>query len=241
MFVAHGLMYAMEPRQPINQLHEMGLPLYLWLDWVNKVQTAYLTSDVFRRVAKRFWGSELAVDFSTYDGKAVAVKKIQDRHCVRDSLILCDFALNNASSVRYSEDHVGDPTLESKMLLAVTGRDTDEDELNMIGERIFNLQRAILVREGHCGREGDVLDQSFYTRPLRTVGLNPECLAPGKDGDIISRKGEVVDRDKFEAMKDEYYKLRGWDVASGLQTKSKLEEIGLGDIVSDLESRQLSA
>lgn len=241
MFVAHGLMYAMEPRQPINQLHEMGLPLYQWLDWVNKIQTAYLTSDVFRRIAKRFWGSELAVDFSTYDGKALAVKKIQDRHCVRDSLILCDFALNNAASVRYSEDHVGDPTLESKMLLAVTGRDTDEDELNMIGERIFNLQRAILAREGHHGREGDVLDESFYTRPLRTVGLNPECLAPGKDGDIISRKGEVVDRDKFEAMKDEYYELRGWDVTSGLQTRSKLEEIGLGDIVSDLEPGQLAA
>jgi len=240
MFVAHGLMYAMEPRQPINQLHEMGLPLYQWLDCVNKVQTAYLSSDVFRRIAKRFWGSELAVDFSTYEGKALAVKKIQDRQCVRDSLILCDFALNNAASVRYSEDHVGDPTLDSKMLLAVTGREMDEGELNTIGERIFNLQRAILAREGHRGRDSDVLDESFYTRPLRTVGLNPECLAPGKDGEVISRKGEVVDREKFEAMKDEYYELRGWDVASGLQTTAKLEEIGLGDIVSDLERRQLT-
>lgn len=241
MFVAHGLMYAMEPRQPINQLHEMGLPLYLWLDWVNKVQTAYLSSDVFRHIAKRFWGSELAVDFSTYEGKALAVKKIQDRQYVRDSLILCDFALSNAASVRYSEDHVGDPTLESKMFKAVSGEDMDEEELNRAGERMFNLQRAILAREGHRGREDDVLDEYFYTSPLRTVGLNPECLAPGKEGEVISRKGEVVDRDKFEAMKDEYYGLRGWDVASGLQAKAKLEEIGLGDIVSDLERRQLIA
>ncbi|MCK5653695.1 MAG: hypothetical protein KAH98_00995, partial [Dehalococcoidia bacterium] len=89
------------------------------------------------------------------------------------------------------------------------------------------------------GRDSDVLDESFYTRPLRTVGLNPECLAPGKDGEVISRKGEVVDREKFEAMKDEYYGLRGWDVASGLQTRAKLEEIGLRGIVSDLERRQL--
>ena len=241
MFVAHGLMYAMEPRQPINQLHEMGLPLYQWLDWVNKVQTAYLSSDVFCRIAKRFWGSELAVDFSTYDGKALAVKKIQDRQCLRDSLVLCDFALNNAASVRYSEDHVGDPTLDSRMLTAVTGREMGEEELNRTGERIFNLQRAILAREGHRGRESDVLDESFYTRPLRTVGLNPECQAPGKDGEIISRKGEVVDRGKFESMKDEYYALRGWDVATGLQTKATLEEIGLGDIVDDLEREQLIA
>jgi len=62
---------------------------------------------------------------------------------------------------------------------------------------------------------------------------------PGADGEVISRKGEVVDREKFETMKDEYYELRGWDVASGLQTTAKLEEIGLGDIVSDLERRQL--
>ncbi|MCK4964127.1 MAG: hypothetical protein KAS54_03525 [Dehalococcoidia bacterium] len=55
----------------------------------------------------------------------------------------------------------------------------------------------------------------------------------------MSRKGEVVDREKFETMKDEYYGLRGWDVASGLQTRAKLEEIGLRGIVSDLERRQL--
>jgi len=217
------------------------LPLYQWLDWVNNVQTAYLSSDVFRRIAKKFWGSELAVDFSTYDGKAMAVKKIQDRQYFRDSLILCDFALSNAASVRYSEDHVGDPTLESKMLLAVTGREMGEEELNKTGERIFNLQRAILAREGYRGRESDVLDESFYTRPLRNVGLNPECQAPGKDGEVISRKGEVVDREKFETMKDEYYDLRGWDVATGLQTKATLEEIGLGDIVGDLEREQLIA
>jgi aldehyde:ferredoxin oxidoreductase len=35
-------------------------------------------------------------------------------------------------------------------------------------------------------------------------------------------------------MKDEYYKLRGWDVATGLQTKVQLESIGLGDIVSEM-------
>ena len=40
-------------------------------------------------------------------------------------------------------------------------------------------------------------------------------------------------------MKDEYYKLRGWDVESGLQTKTKLKELGLDDITRDLEERNL--
>jgi aldehyde:ferredoxin oxidoreductase len=241
MFIVHGLLYAMEPRQPINQLHEIGEPMYAWIDWVNGVQGAYLSSDVFRKIAKRFWGSELAVDFSTYEGKALAAKQIQDRQYAKESLILCDIAPWPISHVRYSEDHVGDPTLESKILSTVTGREVGEEGLYRIGERVFNLQRAVLSREGHRQRESDKLDEVFYMRPLKTVPLNPECLAPGRDGELTTRKGAVVDREKFEAMKDEYYQLRGWDVASGLQTRAKLEEIGLREVVDDLEQKGLIA
>jgi len=42
----------------------------------------------------------------------------------------------------------------------------------------------------------------------------------------------------FEKMKDEYYQLRGWDVATGLQTKTKLKELGLQDIAQDLAPRE---
>jgi aldehyde:ferredoxin oxidoreductase len=49
----------------------------------------------------------------------------------------------------------------------------------------------------------------------------------------------LLDRDKFERLKDEYYSLRDWDVDTGLQTRAKLEELGLGDIVSDLAQRGL--
>ena len=239
MFLHHAIFYAMEPRQPIQQLHEMSLPMYKWLDWVDGVRTAYVTTDVFRAVAKKYWGSELAVDFSTYEGKALAARLIQDRQYERECLIVCDCTMNNASAVRSTDDHLGDPSLESKMLVAITGKPWTEDELYRVGERVFNLQRAILAREGHRGRESDVLDDSFHERPLKFVGLNPGCRAPGKDGEIISRKGEMVDRREFEKMKDEYYELRGWDVRTGLQTKSKLKELGLSDIIGDLDQRKL--
>jgi len=74
---------------------------------------------------------------------------------------------------------------------------------------------------------------------LTYEAINDNCLVPGKDGEIISRKGEVFERDKFETMKDEYYALRGWDVATGLQTKAKLEELELQDVIPDLEARGL--
>ena len=44
----------------------------------------------------------------------------------------------------------------------------------------------------------------------------------------------------FEEVKREYYQLRGWDATSGLQTKAKLEALGLGDIAEDLVQRGLA-
>ena len=87
--------------------------------------------------------------------------------------------------------------------------------------------------------EKDTIPEALFTTPLGEDTFNPECLAPGKEGEIISRKGAVVDREKFERMKDEYYQLRGWDVASGLQTKAQLEGLGLQDIAEDLGQRGL--
>jgi aldehyde:ferredoxin oxidoreductase len=240
MYPVSGLLYAMEPSLCMHQLHEVGIALFDWLNWANKVEGSYLSSDVFRNIARRFWGGELAVDFSTYDGKALATTKIQDRAYAKESLILCD-VLWPITQVRHSEDHVGDPGVESRLLSAVTGEEVDEDGLYGIGERVFNLQRAIHVREGHRGRADDVLPEPFYTKPLKFGTLNPECLAPGRDGEVISRKGAVVDRDEFEQMKDEYYPLRGWDVATGLQTKEKLQELRLGEVADDLEQRHLIA
>ena len=39
-------------------------------------------------------------------------------------------------------------------------------------------------------------------------------------------EGAVMDRQKFESMLDEYYRLRGWD-QGGIPTQEKLEELGI--------------
>jgi aldehyde:ferredoxin oxidoreductase len=232
----------MAPRQPLNEIHEIGFPMYSWLAMYHwKLEGAFFTSDLFRRIAKRFWGSELAVDFSTYDGKALAAKMIQDREFAKESMVLCDFAWPIFTTA--SGDHMGDPSVESKILSAVIGRTIDEQELYRIGERVFNLQRAVLARDGQGRRETDTIPESFFTIPLdedyAVLYNNPACLAPGKDGEVTSRKGAVVDRAEFERMKGEYYQLRGWDVTTGLQTRAKMEDLGLEDIAEGLEQRGL--
>ena len=243
--ITTGLLYATEPRMPIQQLHEVGLPVLLWAsrevglaDMLMKGN--YMTSEVLRGIAKKFWGGEIAADFSTYAGKAQAAVHIQNRQYAKESLILCDFSWPiNHSPI--SPDHVGDPALESRVCRAVTGRDLGEQRLYHVAERVFNLQRAVLAREGHLGRAADTLEEFNFTVPLKAEFGNPECLIPGRDGQAFSRKGMVLDRDEFEKMKDEYYAIRGWQTASGKQTRAGLAELGLADTAETLGREGLLA
>ncbi len=240
LYLTTGILYAMEPRMPIQQLHEISVQLVMWALTQMGLDKMYLTSEVLRAIAKRVWGSEIAADLSTIEGKALAAAKIQDRQYAKECLILCDFSWPITHSLN-TEDHMGDPTLESRICAAVTGRDVDEEGLYKMGRRVFNLQRAILAREGRKGREGDSLPEFEYTVPLKGDFGNPNCMVPGKDGEPFYRKGMVVDRGEFEKMKDEYYETRGWDVSTGLQRQAELEDLGLGDVGKTLEREGLLA
>ncbi len=232
---ATALLYATEPRRPIQQLHEPSIIMMLWIKWLRGDKDAFFTSADFREAADRFWGGEVAADYSTLEGKALAAKKIQDRSYAKESLILCDFAWPMIWA-DYSGGHVGDSALESEILSAVTGREMDEEGLNRIGERTFNLQRAILLRQGWNGRKDDRLLDYLHEEPLKQgeVYFDPDCLVLGGNDRVVSVKGNVLDRKDFERMKSEYYELRGWDAETGLPTERILGELGLEDVARDL-------
>jgi aldehyde:ferredoxin oxidoreductase len=80
--------------------------------------------------------------------------------------------------------------------------------------------------------------ESDFTVPITFAPDNPECLVPGKGGEIISCKGRMVNREKFTKMLGEYYELRGWD-SGGLQTTLMLVGLGLGDIAESMAKRGL--
>ena len=50
-------------------------------------------------------------------------------------------------------------------------------------------------------------------------------------------KGKVA-ADVFDTVLEEYYEWRGWDKQTGLQTRGKLEELGLGDVAEVLASEK---
>ncbi|MCX5900545.1 MAG: hypothetical protein NTX06_07400, partial [Proteobacteria bacterium] len=239
VFVLSALIYALEPRPFITELHEVCEPLTKWGRWYTKTdEKSYMSTEVIRRIGKAFWGGEAAVDFSTYEGKARASALIQNRQYIKESLVLCDFAwpvYDDAST----QDHVGDPGLEAKLLSAVTGWDIDQAGLQKFAERIFALNRAIQLREGRRGRLDDILPEFFLIERDEFIadvfGMhNPPLLLPGAGDEVISRRGKAVDREKFETLLDDYYGLRGWDEKTGYLKKDTLVSLGLADCVEPL-------
>ena len=109
--------------------------------------------------------------------------------------------------------------LFNKMLKAATGIDefVDWGYLSKVGERIVNLDRAFNVRDGF-DRRHDTLPSRFQNEPLHTG------KAPG-EGQMV----RTLDR-----FLDEYYQLRGW-TGAGIPSREKLEELGLGYVVKDIE------
>jgi aldehyde:ferredoxin oxidoreductase len=234
-----ALSYATEPRRPIQQLHEVVLTVAACLGGPGGSPPTISVRD-FRHFAEKNWGSAIAADFSTWEGKALAAKKIQDRVYAKESLVICDLRWT-VSEVQRVLGTTPDTVTEAQIFSAITGKETNDLEIDKYGERVFNLQRAILTRQGWQGRQSDSLLDYFFTVPLKKgeVFFNPDGIMPGKNGEFVSRIGCVVDKNEFENLKTEYYAHRGWDVRSGLLTRAKLADLGMQDVADDLAGRGL--
>jgi aldehyde:ferredoxin oxidoreductase len=187
------------------------------------------------KISEQFFGSAAAIDHSTYAHKAEVAVFSQNRSTVINLLVLCDWQYPMVQS-QVMSDRKGDFSIESKLLTAVTGKEISETELTGVGERVWNLMRAIAVREGRTRNEDTLHSSNFepeeklknhtdgviYSRPI-----NLEKVKPGSPP-------KVVPRDAFEKAKDEYYHLRGWDHQTGWPTAEKLRGLGLHDIAQKL-------
>jgi aldehyde:ferredoxin oxidoreductase len=226
--VTYALLYPMEPRAHQPLTHEISFVNAAWgLHRMNPNLTP-VTNKVYHDVARVFWGSEAAGDLSSYEGKALAALKIQNRTYTKDSLGLCDFAWPITYSYN-TPDHVGDPDLEGKIFTAVTG--IEGKALDLYAERIANLQRAILVREGRKVPDTDFPMEYNFSQPLGKNARGQSVIVPGPDDEIVNATGRTLDRDKFTCMLKEYYRLRGWHEDTGLPLEKTLTHLGLDDLL----------
>ena len=103
------------------------------------------------------------------------------------------------------------------MVRAVTGWDVSLWELMKVGERRLNLLRAFNAREG-IDRQADKLPKKMF-----------KALTGGRSDGLAVEQAEV------DRAKDLYYAMAGWDVATGMPTRARLEELGLTWVADELE------
>lgn len=173
-----------------------------------------------RAVCAKVYGNpdvgDPAFEYDPPEAKAIPAIWHHNRGMIVDSLILCDNENTRVFSM-LSEDGAADTALMSRLFSIGTGIETSEQQLDKAGERIFNLLRAIDIRNYDRGRKIDeqTIDGFMY---------------PGKDD------GVMMDRDKFLKLLDKYYEIRNWNERNGWPTRAKLEELGLKEVADELET-----
>ncbi len=135
------------------------------------------------------------IDRFATQGKAGIVSFHQDSAAVIDSLVYCKFA-----SLAVGEEFF------ARTLSAVTGEQFTADDLMMVGERVWTLERLYNLREGFT-KEDDTLPDRLLNEPV-------------PDG---PSEGVTV---KLAPMLEEYYAFRGWD-ENGIPKPEKLRELSL--------------
>jgi aldehyde:ferredoxin oxidoreductase len=229
--VVHAILDPMEPRMSRPMVHG-GFARAAWMFAQMNPSLSPVTSRVFHEIARAFWGGTAAADSSSYEGKALAAVKIQNRTYTEDSLGMCDFAWPLTYSFSKS-DHVGDPDLEAKIFSAVTG--LPGDVIDRCAERIVNVQRAIMLQEGRKTPQDDFPPEVNFTQPLPP---GPPRMVPGAGDEPVNAVGKVLDRSKFVNMLQEYYRLRGWDEQTGIPGKETLAALGQEDLLREDNNRR---
>ncbi|MBS7631974.1 hypothetical protein KEJ47_10530, partial [Candidatus Bathyarchaeota archaeon] len=130
-------------------------------------------------------------------GKAQIVKMAQDTRAFIDSLGICTY-------MRSPLGFKGE-TPNADILSLVTGIDFS-NKLLLIGERIYNLERLILTKEG-ITRKDDNLPERIKSEKILVKGVETR-----------------FDNTMLQTMLNEYYSLRGWD-ERGIPTKETLQRL----------------
>ena len=146
-------------------------------------------------------GAPKMLDRHATSGKAGILIVIQHTSTVIDSIGMCKF-------VNFA---IGDDFF-ARLMTSVTGVKYEVQDLQLAGERIWNLERLYNLRAGFT-HEDDNLPPRFLNEPLKEGGS----------------AGHIVHLDEMLA---EYYRFRGWS-ADGIPSLRKLKALGLETLVKE--------
>lgn len=146
-------------------------------------------------VASEVLGIPVKTDPHTAEGKPELVKAFQDATAAFDSAGICIF-----TSFAWGLADV------APQVAAACGEEFTTEELERIGERIWNMERAFNNAAGFTAKD-DSLPPRLLTEPAKT--------GPAKG--LVNKLPEMLPK---------YYQVRGWD-AEGRPTPETLARLGL--------------
>ena len=154
-------------------------------------------------VLRKVYGGPVSSQFSSYSGKGRMVWWHELLNAVCDSLGFCRFL------TVFSSPHAPQYQQFSKLIALSSGLVFTPKEMRIIGERIYSLERMMLVKDG-ISRKDDTLPKRYFEEPI------PEGPA----------RGAVILKKEFNEMLDEYYRLHHWD-KNGVPKKESLRKLDL--------------
>ena len=152
---------------------------------------------------EKIYGGPVSNRIASYRGKGRMVWWHELLHAVTDALGVCRFltAFSSPHGLQYRQ--------YAELIRLATGLQISAGHLRTIAERIYTLERMLLVGDG-LSRKDDTLPKRYFEEPV------PEGPA----------KGCVIDRKDFGRMLDEYYRLHGWN-QDGIPSKRTLKRLGI--------------
>jgi aldehyde:ferredoxin oxidoreductase len=160
-------------------------------------------------LAKKLYGVETAMDPAAYEGKAKLVAYHERLHAVLNSLGICLF-----NSIWEGYELLDENDI-AQLVNAATGWDLDGFGLLNIGERIHNLERMFNYKHAGLDRKDDYPPARFMEEKIKSGPY----------------QGEYMDKQQFDRMLDENYRIHGWS-SQGIPKARTLLKLGLKDIVN---------
>jgi aldehyde:ferredoxin oxidoreductase len=148
-------------------------------------------------------------DFGDLDLRDLSEAKVRFAYTTQcfysalDTLGLCQFVWGSSWQLYGPSETV-------EFVRYATGWDATLEEILRSGERRLHMMRAFNAREG-IGKDADVLPKKLF-RPLG--GKGPTA-------------GVALTAEEFDRARETYYRLAGFDPATGHATPAKLAELGL--------------
>lgn len=155
---------------------------------------------------KDLYGGEISNDFRSYRGKSRMIHWHEMEYAVVDSLGLCKFQTRFIS--------VRAPSFRewTKLIKYATGLEFNINDLYLIGERIYTLERMFNIQEGF-NRKDDYPPERMFKEGTEADG-------------VTVPKGTKLDKEKYDKMLSEYYRLHGWD-EKGVPIEMTLKKLDL--------------